>query len=83
MAGSEPPAGAGDDAGHDAGHDAGPALAAKRRRRRPPAPDPGHLAALARALVDLAVEVHADGLKSSAEVGSAGRPGERARRGAA
>lgn len=75
MAGSEQPAGA--------CSDVGAASVAKRRRRRPPAPDPGTLAALARALVDLAVEVHGDGLKSSVEVGCAGRPGERARRGAA
>lgn len=75
MAGSEALAGA--------SHDAGPTSTAKRRRRRPPAPDPGTLAPLARALVDLAVEVHADRLKSSVEVGSAGRSGERTRRGAA
>lgn len=75
MAGSEGPVGA--------GHDTEPASPAKRRRRRPPAPDPGILASLARALVDLAVEVHADRLKSSVEVGSAGRSGERPRRGAA
>lgn len=77
MAGSEGPAAAGAD------HDAAPASAAKGRRRRTPAPDPSILAPLARALVDLAVEVHADRLKSSVEVGSAGRSGERPRRGAA